>query len=68
MSGGIPTWVNPGAATSPVTSVFGRLGDVIALSGDYTTDQVTEATNLYFTNLRAQDALSGTILGITTDI
>jgi len=31
--------------TDAVTSVFGRTGDVVAESGDYTTDQVTEVTD-----------------------
>ena len=31
-----------------VNSVFGRTGTVTAQSGDYNTDQVTEATNKYF--------------------
>jgi hypothetical protein len=45
----------------PVTSVFGRTGAVVATSGDYTTDQVTEGTtNLYFTTLRARGAISAT--------
>jgi collagen type VII alpha len=38
---------------APVTSVFGRVGIVTAQAGDYTTTQVTEGTNLYFTNARA---------------
>lgn len=38
--------------TSPVTSVFGRIGVIIAQAGDYTTAQVTEVTNLYFTAAR----------------
>ena len=42
----------------PVTSVFGRTGAVVATSGDYTTAQVTEVTNLYFTDSRARLALS----------
>ena len=42
----------------PVTSVFGRTGAVIAVSGDYNTSQVTELTNLYFTDSRARAALS----------
>lgn len=37
-----------------VTSVFGRGGNVLAVSGDYDTDQVTEALNLYFTEARVQ--------------
>ena len=44
-----------------VTSVFGRIGTVIANSGDYNSDQVTEgSTNLYFTIARARTALSAT--------
>jgi hypothetical protein len=43
----------------PVTSVFGRTGDVVAISGDYNTLQVTENTNLYFTDQRARYAISG---------
>jgi hypothetical protein len=42
----------------PVTSVFGRTGAVVATSGDYTTTQVTEGTNLYYTDVRARLALS----------
>ena len=44
----------------PVTSVFGRTGAVVAQSGDYTTTQVTEGTNLYYTDARARAALSFT--------
>jgi hypothetical protein len=45
----------------PVTSVFGRTGAVVAVSGDYNTDLVTEgSTNLYFTNARSRGALSFT--------
>jgi hypothetical protein len=47
------------ATGAPVQSVFGRLGAVTAASGDYTTAQVSESGNLYFTNARAQAALSG---------
>ena len=39
--------------TNLVTSVFGRTGAVVAVSGDYNTSQVTESTNLYFTQARA---------------
>jgi hypothetical protein len=42
----------------PVTSVFGRTGAVVATSGDYNTSQVTENTNLYFTDARSRAALS----------
>jgi hypothetical protein len=44
--------------TDAVTSVFGRTGAVVAVSGDYNTSQVTELTNLYFTDARARAALS----------
>ena len=49
--------------TDAVTSVFGRLGNVVAQSGDYTTTLVTEGTNLYFTNTRARSAISLTTIG-----
>jgi hypothetical protein len=39
--------------TDAVSSVFGRTGNVTAANGDYNTSQVTENTNLYFTNARA---------------
>jgi len=39
--------------TNLVTSVFGRTGAVVAVSGDYNTSQVTESANLYFTQARA---------------
>jgi hypothetical protein len=42
-----------------VTSVFGRTGALVAAAGDYTTAQVTESGNLYFTNARVWAALSG---------
>ena len=45
--------------TDAVTSVFGRTGAVVAQSGDYNTLQVTENTNLYFTDQRARYAISG---------
>ena len=51
-------WRNETPPTAPVTSVFGRTGDVVAVSGDYTTDLVTEATNLYYTSARARSAIS----------
>lgn len=49
--------------TAPVTSVFGRLGDILAQSGDYNTSLVTENTNLYFTNARSRLAISLTTTG-----
>jgi len=48
-----------------VTSVFGRSGTVTAQSGDYTTTQVTEGTNLYFTNARAQAAVLSAPVTVT---
>ena len=47
-----------------VSSVFGRTGAVVAAIGDYTTTQVTEGTNLYFTNARARAAISETVTGL----
>lgn len=45
-----------------VTSVFGRTGAVVAVSGDYNTDLVTEGTtNLYYTNTRARLAFSANV-------
>ena len=51
-------WVN-GLDNNAVTSVFGRTGAITAQSGDYNTLQVTENTNLYFTDQRARYAISG---------
>jgi hypothetical protein len=45
-----------------VRSVFGRTGAVVAVSGDYNTDLVTEGTtNLYYTNTRARLAFSANV-------
>ena len=49
--------------TDAVTSVFGRTGAVVAVGGDYNTSQVTELTNLYFTDARARLAISLTTSG-----
>lgn len=58
---------NIGALTTGVSSVFGRTGAVVATSGDYKTSQVTELTNLYFTNARAiASTLTGYISGAGT--
>jgi hypothetical protein len=66
------TWTLPDASGTialtsninyPVTSVFGRTGAVVAASGDYTTTQVTEGTNLYFTDARARAAITLTTTG-----
>jgi hypothetical protein len=55
-----------GGGGGNVSSVFGRTGSVSAQTGDYTTDLVTEGTNLYFTDERAQDAVGGILLDSTT--
>jgi hypothetical protein len=49
--------------TDAVISVFGRTGAVVAANGDYTTAQVTESGNLYFTNARSRQAISLTTSG-----
>jgi len=49
--------------TDAVTSVFGRTGAIVAVSGDYNTSLVTENTNLYFTNARSRSAISLTTTG-----
>jgi hypothetical protein len=49
--------------TDAVASVFGRTGVVTAQSGDYTTTQVTEGTNLYYTDTRARAAITLTTTG-----
>jgi hypothetical protein len=73
MVGGLPTWANPIASSSTgtglVSSVFGRIGNVTAQNGDYNTIFVTESgSNLYFTQARAQNALSGTVAGINSNL
>ena len=72
MVGSVPTWMTlslpSGTGGGLVDSVFGRAGNVTAQAGDYTTNLVTEAANLYFTDTRAQNALSGTITGINNSI
>jgi len=42
-----------------VSSVFGRLGNVVAQSGDYNTDQVTEGTNKYYSETLFDASLAG---------
>lgn len=49
--------------TDAVNSVFGRTGAVVAVSGDYTTAQVTESGNLYYTDARARAAITLTTTG-----
>ena len=50
--------------TDAVSSVFGRTGAVVAQSGDYNTNQVTEGLNLYYTDGRVRNAISESIAGI----
>lgn len=58
---------NIAALTTGVSSVFGRSGVVVATSGDYNTSQVTEVTNLYYTNARGIGAtLTGYVSGSGT--
>lgn len=52
---GVPTWTDS-SVISPVLSVYGRTGSVLAQAGDYTTDQVIEANNLYWTQGRFDTA------------
>jgi hypothetical protein len=55
---------NIGGLTTGVSSVFGRTGAVVAANGDYTTAQVTESGNLYFTSARVlATALTGYVVG-----
>jgi len=55
----MPSNINVSGGGGAVSSVFGRIGAVVLQSGDYTTTQVPEGTNQYFTNARALNALSG---------
>ena len=54
---------NIGALVTGVSTVFGRNGAVVAQSGDYTTAQVTESGNLYYTDARARNSVSLTTTG-----
>lgn len=62
VAGGLPSWAaaSGGGGGGAVSSVFGRTGAVVASSGDYTTAQVTESGNLYYTDARARAAITGT--------
>jgi hypothetical protein len=55
-----------GGGSGAVSSVFGRTGVVTAQTGDYTTTQVTEGTNLYFTTARANAAFVVSLAGTTS--
>jgi len=56
------------AATAPVQDVFGRIGSIVAVSGDYTTDEVTEAANLYYTDARVNSVIGATNINSLADI
>ena len=56
-----------GSSGAPVQTIFGRQGIVTAQSGDYNSSQVTENTNLYFTNARSIGSnLTGYLSGAGT--
>ena len=66
-------WDKIDGISNEVISVFGRTGAVVATNGDYNTSQVTENTNLYFTNARVDSrvqsytgnvTLTGTVFSI----
>ena len=60
-STGANCFATGGGGGGAVNSVFGRVGNVVATTGDYTSAQVTEAApNLYFTNARVYASLSAT--------
>lgn len=53
--------------TNSIASVFGRVGNVTAQTGDYNTSQVTENSSYpYFTQARARESISVTTTGPTT--
>jgi len=61
-------WENGAIPSAPVTSVFGRTGVITAQSGDYTTSQVTEGTNLYFTAARADAQIAAANIDDLADV
>lgn len=54
---------NTSTVTNIVTSVFGRIGNIVANAGDYNTSLIPENTNLYFTNARV-NAIAPTLTGV----
>ena len=62
------SWVNSALPSAPVSSVFGRTGSITAQSGDYTTSQVTEGSNLYFTNARADARIAAANIDDLNDV
>lgn len=60
-------WVTPsGGGGGSVSSIFGRAGAVTAQAGDYTTSLVSEGTNLYFTNVRADARIAAALVDYYT--
>lgn len=55
---GLVTAASSTAIVFPVTSVFTRIGNITAQNGDYNTSQVTENTNLYYTQARFDSAFA----------
>ena len=61
------SWSVVGGGAGAVSTVFGRTGAIVATSGDYNTSQVTENTNLYFTQARTiASPLTGYVSGAGT--
>lgn len=56
---GALAWSDDTVEAAPVTSVFGRVGDVIAVSGDYSASQVTNAFDV------SSDTLDDLTAGVT---
>ena len=54
--------------SAPVSSVFGRTGAVSAQTGDYTTSQVNEGTNLYYTTTRFNTDFAASDIGSLNDV
>ena len=48
----------PPTSSAPITSVFGRIGNVVAVSGDYTASEVTNVPSGNLTSTDAQGALN----------
>lgn len=55
------------AAAAPVQSVFGRTGDVVAQSGDYTVGQVTNAASVLLTLAQFAATTSAQLAGVMSD-
>jgi len=54
------------SSSSTVSTVFGRTGNIVAVANDYTTAQVKETTNLYYTEARV--SANATVAAHTTAI